>query len=83
MPRRDARMYLRDIVDACEAVVQILKVEPHLEVWITNARSISHFRNILIHTYDLVDPSRMWSILQDDVPLLRREAAALLAEREA
>jgi uncharacterized protein with HEPN domain len=116
MPRRDVRMYLSDIVDACdamaehvggcdeegfrtrrlvraavereftiacEAVVQLLKLEPELHSRITDAKSISHFRNVLIHAYDLIDPARMWTILQEDVPTLRREAAELLAERDA
>lgn len=116
MPRRDVRMFLKDIVDACDAmqehvagcdedrfaeirliraavereftiacetVVQIARLEPSLSSRITDAASIIQFRNILIHAYDLVDPRRMWNILRDDIPTLRKEAATLLAEQGA
>jgi uncharacterized protein with HEPN domain len=116
MPRRDIRMYLRDVVEACdalrshvagcdearfrserlvraatereftiicEAVAQILRQDPSLETRITDSKGIAHFRNIIIHAYDLVDPATMWQIVQQDVGVLRDEAAALLAERES
>ena len=113
MPRRDARMYLVDILDACaalhshvgdhdeaafrntrivraaverefsiicEAVVQLIKLDPSIAGRISDSRGIAHFRNILIHAYDLVDPARMWSIVREDIPTLRREVLLLLEE---
>jgi len=38
------------------------------------------FRNILIHGYADVDDRLVWDILETRLPLLRREAEALLGE---
>ena len=65
-----------------EAVCQILKLEQHLEGRISQAKRIVHFRNILIHAYDIIDLGKLWASVHDDVPILRRQAALLLAERE-
>jgi uncharacterized protein with HEPN domain len=73
----------RELSIIAEAVCQSLKMEATLEGRITQARRIAHFRNILIHAYDIVDKAKIWASVRDDVPLLRREAAALLAERES
>lgn len=113
MPRRDIRMYLDDVVRACdhvlshvedvdeqhflasrfvqaaverelsiigEAVVQIRKHDQGVAIRITAVDRIAHFRNILAHAYDIIDHSRMWKTVREDVPVLRREAAALLLE---
>lgn len=64
-----------------EAVNQMLKQEPALASRITDPRGIIHVRNLVIHAYDLVDPAIIRNIVIDDVPTLRAEVAALLAER--
>ncbi len=66
-----------------EAIIQITKVEPALAARITAAESISRFRNILAHSYDIVDPHRMWDVAQISLPTLRAEAAAILSERDS
>lgn len=114
MPRRDVRMYLHDIVAACdhiashvrnvdeaeflcnrlvqaaverelsvigEAMVQLRKHEPGVAEQIAHSESIARFRNMLVHAYDLIDHSRMWSIVSMHVSALRADAARLLAEQ--
>lgn len=37
------------------------------------------FRNVLIHGYELVDHSLVWSTVQTQLPVLLRDVAAILA----
>ncbi len=59
----------------------MLKQEPELASRITDPRGIIHVRNLVIHAYDLVNPAIIRNIVLDDVPTLRDEIAAPLAER--
>ncbi|MGD0221191.1 MAG: HepT-like ribonuclease domain-containing protein [Terriglobia bacterium] len=45
-------------------------------------RRITAFRNILVHDYLGIDMDRIWRIVQDDVPQLKRAVTALLALAE-
>jgi len=54
-----------------EAVNKFDKLQP--ESTLENARKIVGFRNRLIHTYDAVDPSMIWAIIQKYIPLLKEE----------
>ncbi|HRQ73024.1 MAG TPA: DUF86 domain-containing protein [Phycisphaerales bacterium] len=38
------------------------------------------FRNILVHGYNLIEDTTVWSVIETDVPRLRDEAAGLLDE---
>ena len=44
-------------------------------------RQIIAFRNILIHGYDLVDHRLVWSTIEQQVPALLNDVAALLGSR--
>ena len=110
MPR-DARAYLADIVEACdaieravrdldlaayqanrlvrssverefiivgEAITALARLAPNTFDAITHARRIVDFRNQLTHEYPTVDDALVWAIVETDVPVLRRECAALL-----
>ena len=48
-------------------------------VALPDTAAIVQFRNILIHSYDIVRPLTVWEILQDSLPTLRAEVARLLA----
>lgn len=63
-----------------EALNRLIKLDPSFEPRITDARRIVDFRNILIHAYDVVDEHVVWDIVEQKLPILRREVAALLAE---
>jgi uncharacterized protein with HEPN domain len=45
-------------------------------------RRIIAFRNILIHGYAEIDHRMVWNVLQLKLPVLRREAQALLIAGE-
>ena len=111
--QREAPAYLRDVVEACDAIVSVLsgvefdeyqatrmlrssvereftiigeavavlsRAEPLLFTRITNGRRIVDFRNQLTHAYLHVDDRIVWLIARNDVPLLRAQCEALLAE---
>ncbi len=46
-------------------------------------RSIGDFRNVLAHRYHGIDYDMVWSIVADDVPVLKRFAEATLAASDA
>jgi uncharacterized protein with HEPN domain len=54
-----------------EAVNKFDKLQP--ELTLENARKIVGFRNRLIHSYDAVDPSMIWAIVKNHLPLLKEE----------
>jgi uncharacterized protein with HEPN domain len=64
---------------AAEALNRLLKLSPELAKGITDYRRIIDFRNLLSHGYDLVDHAIVWGVVQTNVPVLIREADALLA----
>ena len=65
-----------------EALSQLARVAPEVAGRVTDHRRIIAFRNILIHGYAEVDDRLVWGVLARNLPLLRREVAALLAEAE-
>ncbi len=110
MPR-DARAYLSDIVESCDAITMavqdldlarylgsrlvrssverefiiigeaaaaLARFAPEIFDAITRARRIVDFRNQLTHEYPAVDDALVWAVVEHDVPVLRRECAALI-----
>jgi uncharacterized protein with HEPN domain len=63
-----------------EAAVRLSRLDPALFARITNGRRIVDFRNQLTHEYQRVDDRIVWLVARDDVPVLRAECEALLAE---
>ena len=63
-----------------EGLAQLVKLDPSIAARISEYRRIIAFRNILIHGYADVDDRLVWDILETRLPLLRREAEALLGE---
>ncbi|MGH2644210.1 MAG: HepT-like ribonuclease domain-containing protein [Chitinophagaceae bacterium] len=47
-------------------------------IHITNLRRIISLRNILVHDYDLIDSPIIWKILENDLPVLKKEIEELL-----
>ena len=70
----------RQFITIGEALNQALRISPELGQRISNAQRIIGFRNRLIHGYALTDSDIVWHALQADLPVLRREASALLHE---
>ena len=65
-----------------EALKQLAKVDSATAGRIPERGAIIGFRNLLIHGCDYVDHSRVWAIIQNDVPRLREQVEKLLREAE-
>jgi uncharacterized protein with HEPN domain len=61
-----------------EAMKRLAQHDPDSVAEIGDYRQIIAFRNILIHGYDLVDHRLVWSTIQQQLPALLRDVAALL-----
>lgn len=59
-----------------EAASQIRKREP--DILISNLSEIVGFRNFIIHAYFEMETKTIFTILTDDLPLLKKEVKALL-----
>ena len=64
-----------------EALTQLAKRDPAAVAKISEYRRIIAFRNILAHGYADVDNRLVWDIFEGKLAALRRDVAALLAER--
>jgi uncharacterized protein with HEPN domain len=47
---------------------------------IPDLRQIIAFRNVLIHGYAVIDPARVWRVVEENLPQLRAALADLLGE---
>lgn len=59
-----------------EALNKAVKLNPQLNV--SNKIKIIGLRHLLVHDYDKSDASIIWTILQKDIPVLKREVELLL-----
>ncbi len=71
----------RQLILIGEAVNSLLRLEPAIAGRISHARRIVDFRNQLAHDYAAVNHAVVWAIATEEVPVLRAECEALLAER--
>ncbi len=62
-----------------EAVKHLLELDEN--ICIDNARRIVDLRNFVIHGYDKVDNVIIWGILSKDLPRLKQQVDALMAEQ--
>jgi uncharacterized protein with HEPN domain len=65
-----------------EAIARLVKSDPGAGTRLTEYKRIVAFRNVLIHGYSQIDHRIVWDVLERKVPVLLREAEALLAEAE-
>jgi uncharacterized protein with HEPN domain len=63
-----------------EALTRLQKLDPSVSVRITEHRQIIGFRNLLVHGYAEIDDRLVWNIVEEKLPILRREVDALLRE---
>jgi uncharacterized protein with HEPN domain len=68
----------REFIIIGEAVAALARFAPATFDAITRARRIVDFRNQLTHEYAAVDDALVWAVVEHDVPVLRRECAALI-----
>lgn len=65
-----------------EALAQLARTDPATASKISEYQRIIAFRNILIHGYAEIDHRIVWNVLELKLPILRREAEALLSAEE-
>jgi uncharacterized protein with HEPN domain len=70
----------REFVTIGEAMSQLAKTAPGVAARMSDVRRIIGFRNIIVHGYDRIEAIAVWNAVQSELPDLRAEAAALLAE---
>ena len=63
-----------------EALGRLRKNDPAIAGRVPQCSAIISFRNLLIHGYDFIDNSRVWQIIESDVPQLRTQISMLLQE---
>jgi len=54
-----------------EATKRILDIDPNIKI--SNARKIIGARNRIIHGYDDIDNTEIWSIVINSLPILKKE----------
>ena len=54
-----------------EATKRILEIDPNINI--SNTRKIIGARNRIIHGYDSVDNTEIWSIIINNLPILKKE----------
>jgi len=65
-----------------EALAQLARTDPGAAAKIGEHQRIIAFRNILIHGYADIDHRIVWNVLELKLPVVRREAEALLSAEE-
>ena len=58
-----------------EATKRILELEPNINI--SNARKIVSARNRIIHGYDDIDITEIWSIIINSLPILKEDIDVL------
>lgn len=61
----------RDLMIIGESISKILQLDDNIKI--TSARQIVSLRNMIVHSYDSIDSSVIWKILQKDMPVLKDE----------
>ena len=59
-----------------EATKRILEIDPNINI--SNARKIVGVRNRIVHGYDDIDNTEIWSIVVNSLPILKKEIDELL-----
>ena len=72
----------RDYITIGEAMAQLARRAPYTAERFTNYQDVIGFRNFLVHQYPKVDDEKVWTHTVEDLPILLRQARALLAECE-
>ncbi len=68
----------RNIEIIGEAMNNLLQINP--EIKISNARRIVDARNKIIHGYDEIENTQIWSIIINHLPVLKKEVEFYLSQ---
>ncbi|MSQ97382.1 MAG: DUF86 domain-containing protein [Gemmataceae bacterium] len=63
-----------------EALMQASKKDPTLDRHFTALPRIIGFRNLLVHGYATIDNLTVWGVVEKNLPLLKQQVEALLAQ---
>ena len=63
-----------------EALIQLNKASPEIAERISEHKRIIHFRHVLVHGYDMIDPAIVWAVLEDKLPVMLDELSDLLPD---
>ena len=66
-----------------EAMRRLREHHPELATRIPDISDIIDFRNVLVHNYDDLEETIIWSTITDDLPLLYRTVCDLMNELDA
>ena len=69
-----------NIVLIAEALRRLDKATPETKLRIPELPQIISFRNIVVHSYDIVDEESAWDVFVREVPLLKQQIDAWAAE---
>lgn len=58
-----------------EAMNKMKKIDRNIEI--SGVKHIIGLRNLIIHSYDAVEPEMLWSIIHRDIPILKKEISNL------
>ena len=61
-----------------EAMTKLKKEHPEILKKITDHEKIIRFRNVLVHGYDMIDDTTVWSAIKDSMPTLQYEVEKIL-----
>ena len=61
----------RDLMIVGEAVSKLLIINPTIQI--SSSKDIIGLRNLIVHSYDSIEPAALWKILIKDIPLLKLE----------
>jgi uncharacterized protein with HEPN domain len=61
----------RDLEIIGEAIRKMVALEPSIQI--SSAKNIIGLRNIIVHSYDSIEPEMLWGIIQNNIPILGQE----------
>ena len=70
--------FLRIIGEACRSLSEATREQYRDVPW----KDIIGFRNLLVHQYFGIDLDMVWDIIRNDLPILKNQVEAILAQNE-
>jgi uncharacterized protein with HEPN domain len=70
----------REVTIIGDAVARLTQTDAEVSAAITSTSGIIAFRNTIVHEYEELSDETVWIIIQEHLPILIREAEALLLE---
>jgi uncharacterized protein with HEPN domain len=69
----------RQFIVIGEALGQLERLDAAVVAPITDYRKVVAFRNILVHGYSTIDDRVVWTVIQQNLPLLRNQIETVLS----